>query len=1221
MAGSGDGGAPVDHGITACAEGSAGVAGLCAGGLLICDGSRGMDMGGAMCGEVCLVHVGHGGIHLGIHMELLIGEGAGAAVHMGDLTHVNIHLHILCPELVSSPVGLGGVAGYLDVSIEVDDTDGQLCQNSIAGLGIDAGASDSDGGGVCLLCDGILSREAVSQIHVVQLPVVDVIQVNHSGDRLDGLDVGGLQVHPVDGAEGDSVQSSISWNHLDGGSIVAGLDLDHTDDHGLVACVVADLKLHAVITVCHSGIGGHHATRKGGRNFNAVNVNLSSCRIQAGSIVQGNIVLVGILLGGGISHSHGQCQFVAGSGDHITLNQSGTIDVGLIENGVLSVLNSLGVVNSEVIQIVGVVAVDRAVLCPQHVVDGLMEYNGQEELTLLASHTVAGIFIILLVCLQRNFTEGTDIHGQVMPAGLVDIVVNILGFHQTDHVVGVKDAVAVGVGLVVSLNPALNVVLRDIEPEANGAGILQCDGFAVHTQTDPGVLLRVGVLGMQAVGLQTHGVVAVMNLAVGAVCQGQSQLVIPVGSVLTVVDYIPDIDICLAALEVPENLGGLAQIQLDSGSKARIGNQSSGNRTGQILGSVLFIHSDKAQAVKSAQRLVGGGEGNVVDPQADLIQTAADGSLDRNGGSLAEGDGNNGLLKENFLRSSDVDGMLADYLSIVHHLHGHNALSAVGGEDAVFNGAHAIFLDSPFHVSRNVHLGADCIGAHSSESHRATRSVVGILRLDGSAGEHAVSGSGGDDQNGVGSGALAAVGQGAVDLQVLTGPLGAEGCGTAAVAVCGDDTAHLDHVLCHLVAGQTGGVGSLLTVRNRNHQGAVRTDTDEGSGSDAAAMIFSILVHGIAVSVGLDQESEQHGDCLLFPAGQGIQDAADPGLGHIRGSGLASDGVIVVVDDHDGLNTAGLQGTVANAAVAIILTVQNGVAQRLTDQMRILLVVSLGIPAQGTVGSNNHVAVAQLLRFQRLGGSGLDAVVTFLGPHTLGTGDNLDVGVIHVDDGSMHNLSAGTGIVVHNQLRLLDTGCNLPFLFGDDVVVITSAVAVIILACSQSVQGKNADQHDHGKQQSQSFGQITLFHVFSPYRNKYIYKSTLGLRIFCSVRKLQFICLESVVGFALFHRGFRQIVAIEAGQECIIPHGRKELFAFKFQLNGLRKNLRRQDIPLAVDIPCLTAHIAAALLLWLIGNLDNLFHIVGAAPHLAQRHQDALDKALGGVEGIGFLTF
>ena len=712
--------------------------------------------------------------------------------------------------------------------------------------------------------------------------------------------------------------------------------------------------------------------------------------------------------------------------------------------------------------------------------------DGDEELALLGGLTggltVSVLLVELVGILQSHLLEGGDVHGHVMPAGLVDVVVDVLGLHHADGSQSVVLAVTVGIGHVVALHPALDVILGHIEPETDAAGVLQLDGLAVHTQTDPGVVTGVGLLGGQTVDLQAHGVITVVDLTVVAISQGELQVVVTV-VVGTAVDDVPHIQISLAALKVPQDLGALAQVELNGGGGIGTHVQGSGQGAGEVNGSVLLIHSDEVQAVKAAEGLVGGGEGHVVITQTDLLGNTVheSGCLHGNLSGLAEGNGNNGLLEVQGVGGNDDHGLLAHDLTVVDHLSSDLTLGTVGGKDTVLNGTHAGFLDSPLNVSGDIHLGTDGVSTQSVEGHGSAGSVVLIIGGQVGAGKLTVRGSGGNHQNGIGGRTLTAIGQGAVDLQILTGTLRAEGGGSAAVAVCGNDTTHLDHVLSHLVGGEAGGVGSLLTVGNGDHQRAVGADAHEGSGGDTRAVIFFVLIHGITVGVGLDQEGEQHGDSLLLPAGQRVQGAADPSLGHIGGTGLAGNGVIIVVDDNDGLNAA-IVLALNEAAVGVELTVQDGVTERLTDEVRVLLIVSLGVPAQGAVGRHNHVTVAQLLGLKSLSRGRLGTVVAFLRPHTLSAGDHLDEGIVDVHDSGVNHLSSGAAIVIQDLLELLNTGSDIPLLLGNDLVVVTSAVGIVIIT-GERMDGNHARQHDHREDHCQYLRHLTNLHDYSPFLN------------------------------------------------------------------------------------------------------------------------------------------
>ena len=200
---------------------------------------------------------------------------------MGNQTHIYVHLHILRPEGIGGPIGFCGVAGGLDVGIKIENTDREFCQDGSACLVIVARTGDGDRCRVGFRINGIGSGKAGRQFHVVQFPMVDVVEVNHSGNGMDGFNGGGFQIHPIHRAEEDSVQRRIVGYHVDGRSCNARLHFDYADDNGLVARIVANFKLHAVESVCHlHSAGRQNAVGKAGRHFHAVDIDFCRSGIQ-----------------------------------------------------------------------------------------------------------------------------------------------------------------------------------------------------------------------------------------------------------------------------------------------------------------------------------------------------------------------------------------------------------------------------------------------------------------------------------------------------------------------------------------------------------------------------------------------------------------------------------------------------------------------------------------------------------------------------------------------------------------------------------------------------------------------------------------------------------------------------------------------------------------------------------------------------------------------------
>ena len=201
VSGRGNSGTPLYGRITAFAEGSAGVTVLCTGGSLVSKSYRGMNVSRTMSNKI--IRIGHahclvGCEHFCINVEFLVRECAGGSVCKGNKALINVHLHILCEEVIGSPIGLGCEAGNLNVSIKVNDTNGKLRENCRTSIIVCTGTINSNSCCIGFLVNCISCSESFCKFHVVKLPVVYTVQVNHGFNRLDGFNIGSLEVHPID---------------------------------------------------------------------------------------------------------------------------------------------------------------------------------------------------------------------------------------------------------------------------------------------------------------------------------------------------------------------------------------------------------------------------------------------------------------------------------------------------------------------------------------------------------------------------------------------------------------------------------------------------------------------------------------------------------------------------------------------------------------------------------------------------------------------------------------------------------------------------------------------------------------------------------------------------------------------------------------------------------------------------------------------------------------
>ncbi len=550
---------------------------------------------------------------------------------------------------------------------------------------------------------------------------------------------------------------------------------------------------------------------------------------------------------------------------------------------------------------------------PQRVVDRFVEHKHQEAI----------IAIKLPAALQRDLAILAEIHSKIMPSGFVDARIDGFHRHHLDFLVeALEVAVSVSVEIIVAPHVTVDEIFGNIEPEPKCTSVLKRRYTVFGAKSDICILLGIRILGMQSVGLQTQRIIAVMHLTVGSVSQRQIQIIIPVRSV-SVIDNIPLVNVALAILEVPQNHRAPAKLQRKRccGTASQI--QRCGHGCSRLCGCILLVNSCEVESTKAAKRIVHHRKGDAVRIDTDFNQPIIDRCFNRDFHRFAKGNGNDLLIERNRVRDYHLNGVFTDDAAVIQQLGSHSAFRSVGSKDTVFiNLAHTFFFDCPYSVLRDVNLGANSVKAGSVKANGAAGSIIIIVCADGRMGKLTVRRSGRNNDKGVGRRSLAAVRHTAVDLEILAGALRAERGGAASVAVRGNDAAHLDHVIRHLIAGKACGERSHFAVAHDQHKCAVSFHADEGSCGNTAAVIlcsitFCILVHRIAVCIRLNEICKQNRNGLLFPASQRIGRIADPDLRHIGRTLLSGDRMLVIIDDNNRLNAAGRKCSVRSAAVLI----------------------------------------------------------------------------------------------------------------------------------------------------------------------------------------------------------------------------------------------------------------------------------------------------------------
>ena len=172
-------------------------------------------MGCAVRCKICLIHIGHAGIHFRIHMKFFIRESTCMPISMRNKPHVDIHLHVLRPERIFRPISFCGITRNLNIGIKVKNTDRKLRQNCCSDLSIFSCTGNSDGSSVSLCIDCILRSKSFRKYHMIQFPMVHIIQINYGRHRLDRFNCCRFQIHPVNRTKEDPVKRSIIRNHID----------------------------------------------------------------------------------------------------------------------------------------------------------------------------------------------------------------------------------------------------------------------------------------------------------------------------------------------------------------------------------------------------------------------------------------------------------------------------------------------------------------------------------------------------------------------------------------------------------------------------------------------------------------------------------------------------------------------------------------------------------------------------------------------------------------------------------------------------------------------------------------------------------------------------------------------------------------------------------------------------------------------------------------------
>ena len=141
-------------------------------------------------------------IHFCVNAEFFVGECTESTrivtVNVSNFTHVNVNLNVIWPEAVAHPICCCCEAFDIDVCIIVNYTDRKLCKCCCACCVIFACTCDNDFCCVVFHVNGVCSSKACCEFHVVEFPVVAVVEVDNCFNFFDCFNSCSVNVHPVE---------------------------------------------------------------------------------------------------------------------------------------------------------------------------------------------------------------------------------------------------------------------------------------------------------------------------------------------------------------------------------------------------------------------------------------------------------------------------------------------------------------------------------------------------------------------------------------------------------------------------------------------------------------------------------------------------------------------------------------------------------------------------------------------------------------------------------------------------------------------------------------------------------------------------------------------------------------------------------------------------------------------------------------------------------------
>ena len=1047
VTGSGNGSTPINNGITTCAEGTAGITVSSTGNILVIHGYRSMDVtavpiivvSGACssCNHICVLCPS-----FGITEYALTGEGRSRVIGIGQQTVLNIGNDGNSPELLHVAELLSsiclftgqGTVGIHVTGLQLPYTNGNRSQNCLA-LGYNStGTSDHDGCHILIGIHSVGSLEACCQLHMIQLPGAQAIQVDSNSHALGGIDIGSNKVKIVERTMENAIQSGIMRHQLHGCCIRTGVNSDLANNGGIVAHIIANRELHGVLAISQLHINDCDLTiSKGKVNRNTVDVCLGRRSVQTGHIGLNNVC-----------YRSGERQYVGlggltvqlGSiiGELICINNAGELRS-------ISVVHCLRVVNGDVIHIESEITDDIAVIGSIITISRAVSVGDIE----LHNGTGSKLNSSILRC----------VNGEVVPTGLLEA-----GYHTGTaggiiHILTGNSCPRIGGSICIQgtagdspTSPETHSLLRNVDPHTNASSVFE-DHFLGRTK-QRGLhvtgLGRIGVIdpclhsistAMYLTVFSSNDIFATLRPYIVILCSFRLAKLQAAGS---------------AILEVEDNLRALTQLDLCNSRNLCIVNQSSLDGRGRS--SYTLGGSSKRKAIQATDRRLGDLKDNVIGLQNHFIQANGSGHTELN--ALIIRNRHRGAVEHKLIGNDNVDRGFAHNLAIYCHLNNSSTGLCTCSKHAVYHSTHGSILHLPSGILGNQSSGTCRANAGSGYLYLRTGSHVYILSLQRSTIER-IGGSSqrSDDQTGRNRTLRTirrTVHDGYVVRTFLTSSKGSRS--TAIQVDCGY-TALLQHDLCQLVHGTTARERLLTTIQRHKNYLTICGYTNAGTG-----VTIRIVGTGCICS-----------HILTIP------------YQHLRtGSGLVNvtlilTGVLGIIDD----GSAILQNSKE-------LCIRGGFANLNTIQIRNTGGLTGSHIIEGSVDACNDLVIlanellVRRIRVQLICISNLSRQLlhTELLVNILILVGGLYNNIITSNVGGCHiiyHLLAVLGIRIVNTLRY--TGSNGRGRGRKTIVSLGHKFVV----CGHGSHRQQAQQHDRSQNKRQNSNKFLVFHVFSPFRS------------------------------------------------------------------------------------------------------------------------------------------